>query len=409
MNLLEMIDKRDIKINELQTLTTKGKEEKRELNEAENTEFQNITKEIEDLDKEIKEIQTADKEDRSIKTNNQIIKEDKTKKMNKRFSLLKAINEAIENRYSDETIAMIEEGKRAMQTAGQSYKGSIILPFESRAITATGANNGKEVVATDKWSIIEPLRASLVSVQAGAQLITGLVGDVSIPTYNGSSVAWAGETATAGNGQGSFGEVKLTPTRLTAILPVSKQFLIQDSLNAEAMLINDLTNAIASKLESTIFGVSGSTHGTPNGLFYNYTPTVTGSTSYDKVVSLETAVETGNALMGSLAYVVNPSLKGTLKKTQKGTNLGFIFENGEVNGYKCFSSNHVAKNLNAGTDEYGAIFANWSDLLIGQWGSIDIQVDPYTLAGDGQVRLVVNAYFGIAKRHPESFAVGSLK
>lgn len=406
MNLLELVDKRDLKIKELEDLTNKIKEEKRELNTDENNEFEKIQEEIRHFDSEIEKIQQEDKKEQRNNNNNQI---NNTKKMEKRFSLLKAINEAVENRYSDETLAMVEEGKRSMQAAGQSYKGSLILPLESRAITATGANNGKEVIATEKFSIIEPLRANLVSVQAGAQLITGLVGDVSIPSYGGSSVAWAGETATAANGQGSFSEIKLTPTRLTAILPVSKQFLIQDSLNAEAMLINDISNAISAKLESTIFGVSGSTHGVPNGLFYSYTPAVTGSTSYDKIVSLETAVETGNALMGNLAYVVNPSLKGTLKKTQKGTNLGFIFENGEVNGYKCYSSNHVAKNLNAGTDEYGAIFANWSDLIIGQWGAIDIQVDPYTLAGDGQVRLVVNAYFGIAKRHPESFAVGSLK
>ena len=33
------------------------------------------------------------------------------------------------------------------------------------------------------------------------------------------------------------------------------------------------------------------------------------------------------------------------------------------------------------------------ELVIGQWGGYDITVDPYTKAADGQVRLVINAYF----------------
>ena len=33
------------------------------------------------------------------------------------------------------------------------------------------------------------------------------------------------------------------------------------------------------------------------------------------------------------------------------------------------------------------------ELIIGQWAGIDIVIDNYTKAADGQVRLVINAYF----------------
>lgn len=44
----------------------------------------------------------------------------------------------------------------------------------------------------------------------------------------------------------------MKPKRLTSILRVSRQMLVQDSLGVEAMLRADLINSIASKFEATI-------------------------------------------------------------------------------------------------------------------------------------------------------------
>ena len=38
-------------------------------------------------------------------------------------------------------------------------------------------------------------------------------------------------------------------------------------------------------------------------------------------------------------------------------------------------------------------YGSWGDLYIGQWGAVDLTVDPYTKAASGQVRLVINAFF----------------
>ena len=79
--------------------------------------------------------------------------------------------------------------------------------------------------------------------------MTGLVGNVSIPVYSGSNVAWAGEVAGATDGAGSFTEVNLEPKRITAYYDVSKQFLNQDSNSAEVLLRNDIVKALSEKLE----------------------------------------------------------------------------------------------------------------------------------------------------------------
>jgi hypothetical protein len=65
-----------------------------------------------------------------------------------------------------------------------NYRGSI---------QATVTSAGVENVETDKLEIISKLRNKLMLVDAGAQYLTNLVGNVSIPVYSGSDVGWSTE------------------------------------------------------------------------------------------------------------------------------------------------------------------------------------------------------------------------
>jgi HK97 family phage major capsid protein len=51
------------------------------------------------------------------------------------------------------------------------------------------------------------------------------------------------------------------------------------------------------------------------------------------------------------------------------------------------------------------LFGNFSDLIIGQWGVLDVLVDPYTLGTSGGIRIRVMQDVDVAIRHAESFAV----
>ena len=50
------------------------------------------------------------------------------------------------------------------------------------------------------------------------------------------------------------------------------------------------------------------------------------------------------------------------------------------------------------------IQGNWNDLIIGNWGTLDLMVDPYTGSTSGTVRVVALQDADIAVRHPESFS-----
>ena len=379
MDSLEILDRKEQLRAELNSMLDNAEKEQRKLTEDETTRFEALNTEIRNLDKQIIDIKKETKE---------------VRKMGK-FSLLKAINDIANNRQLDErALEVVNQGITEMRKAGQNYSGQIQLPLEERAaVQASVEGQGAETVAEDLLNILEPLRAKLVLAQAGASYMTGLVGNISIPAYSGSQVTWEGETASAKDGAGTFTEVKLEPHRLTAYIDLSKQFLIQDSVSAEEMLKRDIVNAIANKLEATILG-SETIVNAPEGLL-NGVVADSKAITYEDIVNMEATLEGAN-VRGDIKFVVSPSAKAVLKTTKLDAGSGkFAMEGNEVNGYPVLCTSAVAGK--------GVIYGNFNDLVIGQWGGIDLTVDPYTQAANGKVRLVINAYFDAKPRRAESF------
>jgi HK97 family phage major capsid protein len=95
---------------------------------------------------------------------------------------------------------------------------------------------------------------------------------------------------------------------------------------------------------------------------------------------------------------MNSALRGTLKTTEKsatGTSANFIYEtNNTINGYPAYVSNSMPDST--------AVFANFSDILIGFYSGLDIMVDPYTGSAAGTVRVIAMQDYDVAIRHPES-------
>lgn len=319
-------------------------------------------------------------------------------KMNKEFRLIKAINDIANNRSVDETAqAVVKAGAEEMRKAGVSYGGQIQLPTSELRSAITVTAEGEDVVATEIYDILEPLRAKNVLVAAGAKFITGLVGDVQVPSMSAGNVSWEGETVSAKDGGQTFTAVKLSPKRLTAYVDISKQFLVQDSKSAEALIRQDIINAINSKLEATILGSAVGTTTQPAGIFNGKSKTTIAS--FKDVCDLEAKIEDANVI-GECKYVMSNKAKAALRnmaKSAKSTEL--VMEGGAIDGTAVLNTSNV--------EEQNVVYGDFSNLAIGQWGSIDLLVDPYTKAADGQVRLVVNAFFDAKVLRDGAFAYGT--
>lgn len=354
--------------------------------------------EVVDEDKD-NDVEGEDKEEeaRSARTTHKHININTMKEQ--RFSLLKAIRNVAENRQLDNvTAAVCNEGMKEMRAAGLNTVGQIYIPtMETRAAVSV-ASEGVDVVATDLYDIIEPLRAKNVLVQAGAKFYTGLTNSVQIPVMTGSNVNWAGETAAATDGNVLFNNVTLTPKRLTAYVDISKMLLAQDSVGVENAIRQDLINAINSKLENTILGKGAKSATTPAGIFNGKTPTKV--TDFEGLVGLEAKVEEANVL-GGISYIASPSARASFRNMMKGSRgtAQLAYTDGTMDGTPVYSTSNVESKT--------FVVGDFSNLAIGSWGGLDIVVDNYTQAVNGMIRLVVNAYFDAALIRPEAFQFGT--
>jgi HK97 family phage major capsid protein len=385
MTLTELINKKNEIKTKVADLLKLIEDESRDFTEEEQTQYDAYVAELEDI-----ETQIAEKENelRSLKVKTTHVRS------NDSFSLVRAIRNEIEHRSMSQVDAdYIANGKSAFEKANISYNSNIVLPLNTRAsIQATVSSAGIENVPTDKLAILPKLRNKLVMVEAGAQFLTNLVGNVSIPVYSGSNVNWAAETGAAVDAGGAFTQVTYSPKRLTANLKISKQFLLQDAHDSESLLMNDLVSAISEKLESTLLGSVAGSSTQPAGLGNLLTAsTIAG---YSDVVGLEGALEAANVY--NIKYLLSPSMKSTLRTLPKEAGSAiFVYDNNEVLGNKALSTNGITGDL--------GFVGDWSDYVIASWGGVEVVVDQYTLADQGLIRLVINSYFDGKPRRLTSF------
>ena len=318
-------------------------------------------------------------------------------KMNKKFSLIKAIRSVANGQPQDSiTKAVLAAGAKEMRSSALNYTGQIQLPGEARAAITVDVE-GDDVVATDLFDIVKPIQNRNVMAQAGAKFITGLVGDVQYPVMSKGAVTWEGETATAKAGEPTFTNVKLTPKRLTAVVALSKQMLAQDSVGVENAVREEIINAVNAKLESTILGSAAGSTTQPAGLL-NGTPVTI--SDFAGICDLEAGLD-GVEGYGEPKYIVSPKAKAALRGMAKGTkSTQLVFEDGEIDGTQAFCTAHLAdKNL---------VYGDFGQYVIAQWGAIDITVDNVTLAAEGQVRLVVNCYFDAKPLRSDAIVAGKI-
>ena len=78
-----------------------------------------------------------------------------------------------------------------------------------------------------------------------------------------------------------------------------------------------------------------------------------------------------------------------------------------LNGYRAGVSTQItnAGIKGTGTGLTTAIFGNFSDLLYGQWGGVEMLVNPYTFSSTGLVQIDAWTFFDTQVRRAESFSI----
>ena len=325
--------------------------------------------------------------------------EDKEKEKDKQknrhmenFSIVKSIRSIVDNRPLDEVNQnVLNAGRKEMRDAGISFGGQIQLPLEYReepgpspspSVTVNQAgveNYGKELIQTDKFSLMEPLTNKLVFTELGATYLN-VTNNVSVPKMSALNAGWVGEIEDAANTTATFETVDYTPKRISAYIDISKTLLYQDGTGVENMIRNQIVEALAQVLESTVLGKEAETNKKPAGIF---NAAGAKELTFAGLVSMEKALEEAN-VNGEFKYLVNPAIKATLRQTAVGgTKSDFrmlLDSDNEINGIPVVCTNNAK----------GIAIADWSNLWITTFGGVDIVVDTVSQAVKNCIRIVVS-------------------
>ncbi|MEM8499895.1 MAG: phage major capsid protein [Pseudomonadota bacterium] len=275
---------------------------------------------------------------------------------------------------------------------------------QQRNLSAGSATDGAELVGTNllAGSFIDVLRNLMVTRQAGARMMTGLVGNVDVPRkVSGASATWIGaEDGDATESEAQFDQVSLAPKDLAAYTEVTRRLLMQSTPAAEGLVRDDLAQAQALGLDyAGLYGTAtgGQPRGVANQTGINTFNFAAADPVYAETVRMIKEVMLDNALMGSLGYIIDPNGWEAAMITEKATNTAkfLLSENNTINGRGIQVSNQVT------AEDW--FFGNWNDLMYGIWGGVELNVDPYTHSLKGRVRFVTFQTADVAVRHPVSF------
>ncbi len=410
-------------MEELSTLT-----ELDSMDQSQEKRFDWLNSEVESLDVDIKELEAKAKRDINIEKVRQTVSG--TRKVEggderdlRKFRFTKFLREAVaqmqgEGKLTGIEAEMAQEARIEARKIGQEVKGygvpSVLLNAGRRSVIVGTPASGGHLVQDEPLSYLEALRDRLVLAQLGADFMTGLVGNIPFASEDSvASTSWLGEVVENAESTPTWERKEMKPKRLSTYLDYSTQMVIQDSMGIENRLRNQLVNAAAYSLHLgaikgvneggvEIDGILGTT-----GIGDIEIGDNGGVPAWAKVVELETAIAKENADVGSLGYLTNSKVRGALKSTKKDAGSGiFLMENGELNGYRVGVTNLVPSDGTKGSGSHLStlIFGNFNDLLIGQWGGLDIILDPYTQARKATVRLTLNGFYDVMVLRAESFA-----
>lgn len=275
--------------------------------------------------------------------------------------------------------------------------------------TTSPGDQGGVTVATEVGGLIEALWKKNFLSAVGARKFEGLVGNQTFPTVTSKPTAEAVTEIQALTSQTIlFGHVDMAPNRRGATIPISKQLIIQSSLDIEKLVMDLIRKCLDLRLNEDAISVllAAITGGNGNLLALG---TNGAQPTYLNMVALETTVAGNDADKDSMKYLVNSKGRGFLKGTQKfpGTNGDPVWEKGnEINGYPAVTSNVVPSNLVKGSANNASamIFGDFSQLYVGLWGGADFVVDPYTLAKKGEVEITANMYWDVEVAQALAFA-----
>ena len=341
-----------------------------------------------------------------------------SKRERKNYSLLNALGHIQKGNWNE--LGLEREASDAIANRLGKQPRGIFVPTEigwgQRDLSVGSATAGGNLVGTDHLGdrFIDALRAKSIIFDIGARRMSGLQGDVSIPALNAKTTAyWIAESASPTEGAPTVRQITMSPKTVGCYVDLSRRLMLQSDPSAEGIFRGDMVAQIASAIDSVAINGGGSNEPTgilqTSGIGSVPLGTNGAAPTWASVVNLIKEVAIDDAEQGSRAFITTPQAAAKLRSVAKvsGTDSKMILDDkSELFGYRVIATSLVPSNLTKGTGSSlsAMIFGNFNDLVIGEWGGLDVLFDPYTGSSTGSMRVTAFMDIDVAVRHAESFA-----
>ena len=291
-----------------------------------------------------------------------------------------------------------EAATRAVQSGNKAQ-------LEIRATAPITTPDVADTIPVLYKDILEALEPALILDKVGLKMQSNVQGEPMWPTIAGVEATIEGENVQVADSAIDFGKLKAAPKRLALSIPVSRRAFNQSNLDLYGIVTRQLGLGIARTLNKWLASPTAITTDVDGvkGPFIKAAADiefVAEAPTNKEVVALETAVLDKDVDGESFGlYIMSPSMAGALKSTpiEKG-NPKMILEGNEMNGYPVLRTNLVPKGFVG--------FGFFSYAVLSEFGRSQVIIDPYTSAKKNMVEFVVNGDFDITTLRGEAFAVG---
>jgi HK97 family phage major capsid protein len=328
------------------------------------------------------------------------------------FSLFRAVRAVVDKNWNNAGFELEASRAVAQKLGRMPDPHKFYVPFEvqqaKRDLTVASSSGGGFLVATENMSFIELMRNRSVVYNMGARRLAGLVGNVTVPkqTAAGTAVWLSSESATVTESAQTFGQMSLSPKTVGGYTEISRNLLLQSSPDAENIVKGDLATVCALAIDVGALRGGGSS-GEPQGIVgTSGVGSVTGtSLAAAGVLEFQSDVAGGNLLSGSCGYVTTPAVAALLMARPELPSTGTtrLWQGNMLEG-SLFNMRAMTSNQMSSAT---MLFGDFSQVIVGEWGVLEIEVNPYAnfQAGIVGVRALVSIDVGV--RYGGAFSYAS--
>ena len=303
--------------------------------------------------------------------------------------------------------------RETTQEARASYPGTargLVVPpsailGQRASMTSTGTAAGAIETNLQPSMYIDSLRSASSVMAAGATVMSGLDRGVVIPKQATDATAyWLAEGAAATESAIDVDSISLSLKRVSGTQSFTREALLQSQPAIDEIVRRSITTQLMQAID--LAGLEGTgTNNQPTGVANTSgvnTLTTTG-TALTRAEALDAlaAIEGDNIPTDNAVWIFHPTdYARTANSTQDAGSGRFVIENGELQGRRVIQTTKATQ----GTAYLGV----WENLLIGQFGGVDLIVDPYSEAKAAKVAITAHMMADVAVRHAEAFNVITL-